>query len=77
MIPRFTCPRCGQHAVVPVLYGYPSDEAFAAADRGEIALGGCDIGDGTPRDVRCRACDWDGIADESGTTVGPHPRAPL
>lgn len=36
------CPGCGQDVEpVPVLYGYPTPEAFEAADRGELAIGGC------------------------------------
>jgi len=31
----------GVPKVVPVVMGYPSREAFAAAERGEIWLGGC------------------------------------
>ena len=39
---RVECPRCGSPGV-PILYGYPSDEMFEAADQGEVALGGCVI----------------------------------
>lgn len=38
------CPRCGARAI-PILRGLPSLEAFEAADRGEIALGGCVVTD--------------------------------
>ncbi len=37
-----TCPRCGS-ASIPIVYGLPSGELFEAADRGEVALGGCEI----------------------------------
>lgn len=34
------CPRCGSTAL-PIAYGLPAPELFEAADRGEVALGGC------------------------------------
>lgn len=42
-----TCPRCGGRAV-PILRGYPSPDAFDAADRGEVVLGGCIVTDDDP-----------------------------
>lgn len=37
-----TCPRCGsQSRPVPILYGLPTQWAMAAADRGDVWLGGC------------------------------------
>ena len=51
------CPRCGQAITpVPILYGYPSNEAFEASMRGEIRLGGCVVGEESP-DYACPACD--------------------
>lgn len=39
-----SCPYCGQSdQVIPVFYGYPSDEMFMKAERGEVFLGGCAI----------------------------------
>ncbi len=39
-----SCPYCGQRdQVIPVYYGYPSDEMFMKAERGEVFLGGCAI----------------------------------
>lgn len=49
------CPRCGSTGVVEILYGYPTADAFEAERRGDIALGGCVIGDESP-DYICRAC---------------------
>jgi hypothetical protein len=46
---------------VPVLYGYPdfNQELSGALDRGEIALGGCEVGEGSPSEVtRCRRCGF-------------------
>ncbi|UCH79180.1 MAG: hypothetical protein JSU81_04330 [Candidatus Coatesbacteria bacterium] len=35
------CPKCGSDEnVIPIVYGYPSEELFEAAERGEVALGG-------------------------------------
>ena len=48
------CPECGEK-LVPILYGLPSAEGFEAADRGEVALGGCTI-TGSDPDVQCPTC---------------------
>ena len=50
------CPKCGSSNVIPVVYGYPSPEGFAAAARGEIKLGGCVVGD---YDWSCGDCGRD------------------
>ena len=47
-----TCPRCQSHRVLPIAYGFPGPEMFALAERGEIVLGGCIIGEHNPN----RAC---------------------
>lgn len=50
------CPRCGSTDTARIVYGYPGPEMLAAAERGEIVLGGCSItGDDPTR--QCRACD--------------------
>jgi hypothetical protein len=49
------CPVCGDTAVVPIIYGLPTSEAFAMVERGEAALGGCVISREAPR-WRCKAC---------------------
>lgn len=49
-----TCPRCGGRTI-PIAYGYPGPGMFEAADRGEIALGGCCI-DAEDPTRRCTAC---------------------
>ncbi|GAA3959253.1 hypothetical protein GCM10023085_47050 [Actinomadura viridis] len=46
------CPRCGG-AAAPVLYGLPGPEMFEAAERGEIVLGGCEVG---PERWWCGTC---------------------
>ena len=51
-----SCPECGKaDAVVPILYGYPSDEVMEAAERDEIVLAGCTVGDLDPS-YYCRRC---------------------
>ena len=32
-------------SIVPIEYGYPSEEMFLAQDSGKIVLGGCEIGE--------------------------------
>lgn len=51
------CPECGSGQVVPIRYGMPTRETEAAADRGEVELGGCFVGrpGGDPA-WRCRSC---------------------
>jgi hypothetical protein len=61
------CPRCGSADVLRIVYGYPTPEAFEAADRGDIALGGCVIGEESPA-YECRACHaslpWVRVTDD-------------
>jgi hypothetical protein len=50
------CPHCGSAAEpLPIVYGYPTHEAFEAEQRGELVIGGCLIGDESP-DYQCRDC---------------------
>ncbi len=48
------CPTCGGK-LVPILYGLPSREGFEAAERGELALGGCTVTGDDPQ-LRCAGC---------------------
>lgn len=51
------CPQCAATDVIPILYGEPTPDAWAAAQRGKIALGGCLINDdGSDPQWRCRRC---------------------
>jgi hypothetical protein len=52
------CPKCGSLDVVPILYGYPTDESMEVAEKGLIALGGCCVGEDDPR-KHCNACGED------------------
>jgi DNA-directed RNA polymerase subunit RPC12/RpoP len=57
------CPRCATVAtMVPIVFGYPSPEMAQAADRGEVALGGCMVSSEDPTHV-CAACSQDVILD--------------
>ncbi len=46
------CPECGT-PTRRIVYGLPGEELFAAAARGEVALGGCLV---RPQRWRCPAC---------------------
>ena len=50
------CPECQATVTVAIVYGFPSHETFEAADRGEVAIGGCDVEADNPR-WACRACE--------------------
>lgn len=59
-IPTAKCPKCGERAV-PIQWGYPTPDMMAAAERGELALGGCCVKlDGTDARWRCGKCgeEW-------------------
>src|ERR1700675_1315666 len=57
------CPRCGVVAtMVPIVFGFPSPETFEAADRGEVAIGGCLVTGEDPTH-RCSACAQDVIVE--------------
>ena len=48
------CPSCGGK-LVPILYGLPDAEGFAASERGEVVLGGCTIMGDDPQ-LHCLKC---------------------
>jgi hypothetical protein len=64
--PKRKCPACGSSKVVSIVYGYTSHELFEAAERGEVALGGCCIGD-FDNTCSCREC---GKSFGGGVTPG-------
>jgi len=49
------CPNCGAGDWIPILYGFPGEEAMEASKRGEVALGGCVIGETNPT-RECKRC---------------------
>ena len=57
-VPR-KCPHCGSARVIPIVYGLPGPELFQAAERGEVALGGCLVDDRNPM-WHCNGCGVDG-----------------
>ena len=54
MAPKHACPGCSG-ASIPIFYGLPAYELFEAAERGEVALGGCEITD-EPARRQCVGC---------------------
>lgn len=38
------CPKCGSENIIPIIYGYPTNDMFLASDNDECILGGCCIG---------------------------------
>ena len=50
------CPKCGSKEYIPIVYGYPSYEAFEKSERGEIVLGGCCVGPDSKRHI-CKKCN--------------------
>ena len=57
------CPRCHAAArMLPIVFGLPMPELVAAADRGEVALGGC-LMTGEDPTHRCAACGADVLLD--------------
>lgn len=59
MTRKYICPACKAKAGMNIEYGMPTEEAFEASQRGEIALGGCCIDDDSP-ERRCLKCghEW-------------------
>lgn len=39
------CPHGHKDSIIPIVYGYPSEELFAKSDSGLVALGGCELSD--------------------------------
>lgn len=59
MTRKYICPACGEKAGVNIRYGYPNHKAIEASERGEIALGGCCIGE-NDAERQCLKCghEW-------------------
>jgi hypothetical protein len=63
------CPTCGARGL-PIVYGMPDDTLFEAAERGEVALGGCVISDHDPSLACPRGHtwgDWPAAAEDDPT----------
>lgn len=53
---RIECPTCGRDTLRPIIYGLVVDgELREKADRGEVVLGGCQVGEESP-DWECSRC---------------------
>jgi ribosomal protein L37AE/L43A len=52
---QLLCPSCGDREPQRIAYGYPYPEMWAAVERGEIVLGGCEISVTSPN-WYCRRC---------------------
>lgn len=57
------CPNCGKTRVVKIAYGMPASELFEAAERGEVALGGCCINEFDPS-WTCLDCEAEIFREE-------------
>lgn len=67
-----TCPVCGSGSL-PIVYGLPGYELMEAAERGEVALGGCLVWDEQP-DRRCTNQDCrSSFSSASGLVVTEAP----
>lgn len=55
------CPNCGARAV-PIAWGLPGPDLFEESARGEVAIGGCLVGDDDP-DYSCESCERNIWAD--------------
>ena len=53
---------------MPIVLGYPAPELFAAADRGEVALGGCVVTGDDPAH-RCPDCGTDLVRSAGEFTI--------
>ena len=51
-----TCPACGAHAGIPIVYGYPDPDQQERSAAGKIELGGCICSFDQP-EWSCRACN--------------------
>lgn len=58
------CPACRKLEGVPIVYGFPDEAAFEAADREEIVLGGCLVTGHEPNRF-CKKCSHKWTVDGS------------
>lgn len=50
------CPKCGSKSVIPIEYGYPTNELIEASKRNEALIGGCIVDDDYPS-WYCLVCE--------------------
>jgi hypothetical protein len=70
MSTKKVCPHCGSNKVANILYGYPGEDAMAAADQGEVVLGGCCVSSDDPNRA-CTVCgsEWAASTDLTTTEI--------
>jgi len=57
------CPRCGSSRVVPIFWGFPTQDSMEglleASRKGEVVLGGCNVSEDDPT-RHCKDCkhEW-------------------
>ncbi|MCD6309835.1 MAG: hypothetical protein J7M18_03915 [Candidatus Eremiobacteraeota bacterium] len=53
------CPRCSSEKVIPIVYGYPSQESLEMKKSGEIKFGGLKLSEDKPG-WHCKDCghEW-------------------
>ena len=42
------CPKNHSDSIIPIVYGFPTEEDFQKSDSGLVALGGCEIPENPP-----------------------------
>ena len=54
------CPNCDSDKVIPIVYGFPTEETFERERNGELITGGCTIYDGLSPKWHCKRCgqEW-------------------
>jgi len=58
------CPKCKSNNIIPIMYGYPTYEAFEEAEKGNIKLGGCEVIIGCDMPDRfCKDCEHEWCVD--------------
>lgn len=56
---RRKCPKCKSYEVIPIIHGYPTEEAQRMAEEGRALLAGCEVWEGMPL-WQCKNCghEW-------------------
>jgi len=70
---KAVCPQCGAEGRIrEILLGMPMGDAFEAAQRVELILGGCMIDLNKPRRAHgCLDCGWEGAFKNGRVYVAP------
>lgn len=57
---KLKCPKCESKEVIPIAYGYPTEELLERAGRDEVTIGGCCIAPDQP-EWYCKVCEHEFI----------------